>query len=342
MTSRFLHGEGILAAIREANAQHAERSLGVAYWGAGAVERLNLGKDLGATRVICDLWSQSCDPDAVIALLKRGAEVRHVEGFHAKTYLYADRVVLSSANASRAGLGDPGGVAPTRTENALLCDEHAVLEEARAWFSVAWKKGTPVDLTAVEAYRPWATENAVRSSLLHALAYEPALFSGLELVVTVYRDKGRSEEAQATWETVKGEYGDDDRCAYERDDMMPFYEATPEVAASYPSGRIYFDLRRTRRKLTYNGIWKVRSGGPKPVPGTGNVLVMLDRLPSLRGRSPEDAEMQAFAMALAKRVVEDDLILPNEAVTLAAQEALATERAARVAPEGGHPTRSSM
>ena len=323
MSTRFLHGDSILVAIREANARHAKRSLGVASWKADAVERLCLGQDLSDTKVICDLWGGGCDPQAIIALLEGGARVRHVEDFHAKTYLYIDQVVIGSANASRASLGGADGTAPTRTDAALLCDDRAVLDEVQEWFRVAWKKGSPVDVAAVEAYRPSAAASAGRPSLLHALANEPQLFSGLDLVVTVYRDAWTSEAAQAIWETMKGEYGDDDRRAYERDGDVPFYEVTPEVAASSPPGRIYLDLTRSGKKLAYNGIWKVRSGRPKPVPGTGSVLVMLDRLPSLRGRKAQNAEMQSFAMALAKRVDEADLILPHDAVTAAAKEVLA-------------------
>lgn len=322
MPTSFLYGEAILAAVREANELGLKRKFGVAYWGSGACERLGLGKDLSGTEVICDLWSEACDPDAVIELLENGAKVRHVEGFHAKTYLYPDRVVLGSANASRAGLGGPGEIAPTRTETALLCNDAAVLEEAQAWFCIAWKKGTPLDVAAVEAYRPEAAAIQGRLSLLHALANEPGLFSGLDLVLSVYRDGGYSEEAVATWEMVKGEYGDDDMRAYDREEITPFYELSPQDAAASPPGRIYLDVTRTGKKLTYNGIWKVRSGAPKPVAGAGTVLVMLDRLPSLRGRKARDAEMMAFAKALSNRVDEEDFVIPNDAVTLAAREAL--------------------
>ncbi|UGB24891.1 phospholipase D family protein [Methylorubrum sp. B1-46] len=322
MSTRFLHGDGILSAICEANARHAKRSLGVASWGADAVERLCLGDDLGDTKIICDLWSEGCEPEAVIALLKGGAEIRHVDGFHAQTFIYVDRVIIGSANASLAGFGEAGRTAPTRSETALLCDDRAVLDEAQEWFRLTWKKGSPVGSSTFEAYQP-AAASVRRPSLLHALANEPELFSGLDLVVTVYRDAWMSEAAQATWEAMKGEYGDDERRAYERDGEVPFYELTPEVATSSPPGRIYLDLTRTGKKLAYNGIWKVRSGVPKPVPGTGSVLVMLDRLPSLRGRKARNAEMQSFAKALAKRVDEDDLVLPHDAVTMAAREALA-------------------
>lgn len=323
MATKFLHGADILAAVREASAQHVERSFGVAYWGVGAVERLGLGADLGATKVVCDLWSEACNPDAILALLEHGAQIRHVEGFHAKTYLFPDRVVVGSANASRAGLGEPEEAAPTRTEAALLCDDPAVLGDARQWFRTTWKKGSPVDGATVEAARPAAAAKAERPSLLHALAHEPELFSGLDLVLTVYEDEGISDEAQITWNQVKGEYGEDDRRAYDRDDVTPFYEVAPDTARSAPPGRIYLDFTRAGKRLSYNGIWKVRSGDPKPVPGATTVLVMLDQLPSLRGRKSKSAEMTAFAKALAKRVGTDDVVLPDAAVTAAAREAIA-------------------
>ena len=39
MATTFLHGEGILAALREANELGAKRRFSVAYWGASAVTR---------------------------------------------------------------------------------------------------------------------------------------------------------------------------------------------------------------------------------------------------------------------------------------------------------------
>lgn len=69
MTTRFMAGERILEAVSKACATHAERRLGVAYWGGGAKARLGLGENLSDTRVICDLWSEGCQPDAILELI---------------------------------------------------------------------------------------------------------------------------------------------------------------------------------------------------------------------------------------------------------------------------------
>lgn len=322
MATRFLSGERILTALREANAAHTARRLAVAYWGAGAVERLGLESDLSDTRVICDLWSEGCNADAVLDLIGKGAHIRTVEGFHAKTYLYPDRVVLGSANASRGGLGAEDEP-PTRTETALWCNDAAVLEEASSWFKTAWLRGTPVDAVMVKAARGElaAIRDARRTSLLHTLVHEPKPFDGLDVYVTLYEDGAVSKEAEQTWDIARGKYGADDRAAYEARGEWPFYEVAGDQLDNCPEGRIYLDFTRGKKgKPTFNGIWKVRTDGHEPVGDTGRFLVLLDRLPSIHGRRVVDAEMKAFAAALAT-FSSDDRAVGSAEIREAARQA---------------------
>ncbi|MGU3463581.1 phospholipase D family protein [Methylobacterium sp. C33D] len=302
MATRFLAGELIIEALRRANAQHATRRLGVAYWGAGAVERLGLGSALGSTRVICDLWSEGCHAGAILDLIRGGATIMTVEGFHAKTYLYPGLVVLGSANASRGGLG-ASDEPPARTETAVLCDDETVIDDASVWFEAAWRRGTPVDATMVEAARGELTKvrEARRPTLLHALAHEPKPFDGLDVWVTLYKDGAPSDEAERTWKDVEGEYGLDDRQGYDARGEAPFYEVRNDILDDCRPGRIYLDFSRPGKgKPAFNGIWKVRTQGHRPIVGTDRSLALLDRLPSLRGLRVGDTQMQVFRSALGK------------------------------------------
>jgi|UPI0003048E13 hypothetical protein len=307
MATRFLAGERILEAVRQANEEHATRRLGVAYWGAGAVERLALGSDLHGTRVICDLWSEGCHADAVLELVSGGAQVVTVEGFHAKTYLYPNRIVLGSANASRGGLGT-ADEPPARAETALLCEDTVVLADAAAWFEATWRRGTPVDAALIEASRGELAKvrDARRPTLLQALAHEPDLFGGLDLWVALYDDGGVSYEAETTWEIVRGEYGTDDMRAYDERGEVPFYEVEDGQLGDCREGRIYLDFSRSRKgKPTFNGVWKVRTSGHRSIVGTGRSLVLLDQLPSLRGRRIVGHEMKAFGALLGSMASAD-------------------------------------
>lgn len=323
MTTRFMAGERILEAVREANATHAERRLGVAYWGGGALRRLGLGEELSDTRVICDLWSEGCHADAILELIGGGATVMTVEGFHAKTYLYPDRVVIGSPNASRGGLGTLGEP-PARTETAVLCDDQTVVDEAAAWFEDVWQRGTLVDAPMVEAARGELTKvrEARRPTLLHALAHEPGLFADLDLWVTLYQDGEVSDEATQTWEAAQGEYGEDDMRAYDERGEVPFYEVEDGQLVDCPQGRIYLDFSRTKKgKPGFNGIWKVRTAGHRSIDGTGRFLVLLDRLPGLRGRRIADREMKAFCAVFAT-FPSDDWQVNSPTIRNAAREAL--------------------
>lgn len=309
MPTHFLSGETILEAVRAANAQHSSRRLGVAYWGGKAAERLGLAHDLAQTRIVCDLWSDGCDPDTIADLLKRGATVRTVEAFHAKTYLYPDRVVIGSANASRSGLGDTDEP-PRRMETAVLCDDGDVLRKAEAWFESAWKKGVPVDSVTLEVARPAleAIRAARRPTLLQVLACEPSLFAKLDLWLVLRTESDVSDEADLTWDTVKEEYGADDMQAYGEE--YPFYEVEPQEVAECPAGRVFLDFERPRKKRAaeYQGIWKVRADGLRPVSGTTRSLVLLDRLPSLCGCRISKWEMSILGQNLSELSDKDRFI----------------------------------
>lgn len=130
-------GEGIQRLCRESDGL----CLAVAFWGAGASDRL---RPVSGSRILCDLGSGACNPSEIRALIKRGCEVRTRDGMHAKVYLSPSAAIVSSANASANGLGLEGNEVqddlPNRPGNeaGYLVTEPQALASIRDWFEELW------------------------------------------------------------------------------------------------------------------------------------------------------------------------------------------------------------
>lgn len=303
MPTTFLHGEAILAELSTHNGGNGSKDLAVAYWGSDAIARLGLGKHLGNVRVICDPWGGFCDASSLKGLLDAGARIRTIPAFHAKTYLYPETVIVGSANASAMGLGDEE-IGPRRMESAVVTDDPEVVSEARAWFKIAWSKGkvfTPGMLPAVAELcrRRKQIEHKALPSLLHAIADEQELFKGMDVRVHVYKGE-TTEEADAAWNAIAAtRYSADDLAMYEQRGETPFYEDVEANMGDYEPGVIYLDYHcGPRGGMTYGGIWQVKEEPIVKVEGTGNIIGLLDLLPSLAGRKDTKGGMAALGREL--------------------------------------------
>ncbi|CAA2158519.1 hypothetical protein MBRA_03788 [Methylobacterium brachiatum] len=323
LSTQFLAGEQILAALRKANEAHAVRLLGAPYWGADAVERLHLGKNLSATRVICDLWSEGGHPDAISELVAKGAQVVTVEGFNAKTYLYPDSVVLGSANAARDAISS-SDEAPARVETALQCCDKSVLREISIWYEMIWKRGSPVDAAMIGAARHHLAKvrKTQRPTLLQALSQGMTLLNNIDIRVALYDLDEASDEANFAWSGFKSEYSESDIRGYDARGESPFYEIEDEQVGKSPEGRIFLDFPRPKRKKPkFEGVWQVRINGRKRIVNTDRFIILLDRLPSLRGCRIVDKEMRTFGDALAN-LPSDDYRINSPEIQKAIQNAI--------------------
>jgi hypothetical protein len=81
----FLSGVHIRKGIVELISNSSEINCAVAFWGRGATDLFpSTGEK--SIRIICDLMSGACNPAVIRELMNLGAEIKMVDGMHAKIY----------------------------------------------------------------------------------------------------------------------------------------------------------------------------------------------------------------------------------------------------------------
>lgn len=108
-------------------------SCAVAFWGYGS-ESIFKDQNSQNVRVICNLRMGGTNPFAIIALQKKGVAVRHLDALHAKVYIGNENAVITSANASKNGLGLDNGASPVWLEAGVIVSSQMVI----SWFNSLW------------------------------------------------------------------------------------------------------------------------------------------------------------------------------------------------------------
>ena len=199
----FLSGSAIRNRIIELVADSNKMDCAVAFWGRGASELFASRSPTLRIRIICDLMSGACNPIVIRELLSIGAQVKLVDGMHAKVYWTPNGVIVGSANASANGLGEEGADETCdNTEVGLYTDDPTVLKDTLDWFDEQWTEGTPVDEPLLRrADELWKRRRANRpvrsgnSSLLGLLRDNPEWFRERPMRLVVYEGEDISEKA---------------------------------------------------------------------------------------------------------------------------------------------------
>lgn len=155
----------------------------VAFWGAGATDKLQLGKrrDL---EIVCDLTMGGTNPKELRALgAPRNAKLRHVPGLHSKVYLSERGVLTGSANASDNGVGFTSDA--RLIEAAIFAvagsEEHM---NAAQWFRELHKGADQIGSKDLEfATDLWARRTAAAITARTAKAPSSREASVLDLVI---------------------------------------------------------------------------------------------------------------------------------------------------------------
>jgi hypothetical protein len=177
--------------------------------------------------------SGACNPDVIRKLMNLGAEIKMVDGMHARIYWTRAGAIIGSANASANGLGEEDVETGSQAEAAVYTDEHEVLRKASEWFNRQWVDGVPVDepllRRAKVLWKPRRGNRPVRSknSLLHLLRKNPNWFRERPIRLLVYDYEEMSEEAWATWEREKEKlFGPESLRRFDKEEWVPLYEDT--------------------------------------------------------------------------------------------------------------------
>ena len=142
----FPSNQRILEQVRSLVGEDGDVRAAVAFWGSKAVDQTGIAhKRNGCVRVLCDLFSGSCNPNEIETLLNcSNVKVRTVHGMHAKFWANGDHVIVGSANASMNGLGfETDG---SNVEAAVELRNRAKAKQVRAWFEENWNSKATLEV----------------------------------------------------------------------------------------------------------------------------------------------------------------------------------------------------
>ena len=192
--------------------------LAVAYIGYGAVDLLG-GGDMNQSQIVCDYVSGGTNPAAVEALIEAGADVKHLDGLHAKIGIVGNALsFVGSANLSRNGIADDPQI--NRHERVVVF-EGVEKTVANDW-QYLWDLSSEISDEMKVAAAAWrlrqrhnlieATTNT-QSNLIDVLVSSPDLLDALNVHMVVYEElteeekpafeKGKAKVQKQNFESVE-------------------------------------------------------------------------------------------------------------------------------------------
>lgn len=269
---KFLDGAAAEGEIRRLLGATKRARIAVAYWGAGAVERLGISelrnKDV---QIACDLRSGGCNPDEVKRLLEIGADqVRTCDRLHAKVWLTDGGAVIGSSNASANGLGYEGDETRGLIEANVLIEDSAVLTAMSEWFQErVWNnssKITPQDLERARLVR-----RRIRNDRLPPQSY--SIFRLLKENQAWLADRNFS-----VWIYLHGGLDDwaEELCEYKRrerhEESLDCWQISDKEART-PPGAYILDFDLINHHATYDGLYQVVLENPIAETKEGKILL---------------------------------------------------------------------
>lgn len=216
MTHRIATGPELTEALAAAIATENKIDLAVAFWGAGAADRLGLAPGRPA-RIICNLAMGATNPAEVRLLQEFGAEVRQHDTLHAKIGIIGEHLSFAgSSNMSTNGLGAEGE--GWEEANVIWdCVDPGVQMRFEALWGAA-RGLTDKDLAIAE--EQWRARRALyandpaapkpkRTSMWTAITSNSAKLRGFPVVVAYYEEMTDAEKAlsDSAEEDIERMYG---------------------------------------------------------------------------------------------------------------------------------------
>lgn len=303
----FLTSNDIQDEIRRILKKKEKAAVAVAFWGNGAIKQTGIcNRPANSTRVLCDLFSGSCNPNEINALVVAGIEVRSLDGMHAKIWCVGNETVIGSANASANGLGFEGAELNANVEACVLVSDATFAETARAWFEKQWKNPSALPVGNQEikdARKLWEARRNRRHrqttmTLLEALSNIPPgeqnyIFRNVRVIS--YLAENPSQNAKKEYNSKgKPTYTERDLSVYP--DSIPYYE--DHTGWNIDPGSVIIDFCCLQKTATpiFDGIWQVRSDPFLPIPnGNGARLILCDPLIDVAGYRFPKVEQNIFS-----------------------------------------------
>jgi hypothetical protein len=261
-------------AIRDLLRTGGPIKVAVAYWGAGATERLGLG-NREDVEVVCDLRSGSCNPDEIRKL--RDAiglqNVLTLDNLHAKVWLAPTQAIVGSSNASTNGLCFEGDEARSLIEANMSVDDLAIVSALQGWWhGKVRQRARPIteqDLDYAEIlFRNRRTTRPITAApnLLSAIMKHPGQFKDRNLYIWIWKQSKLSPWAEDALEDVKKVRG-------------PNIDSWQDVENPPPPGSYVLDFSLTKKRAEFGGLWQILTEEPvfEPASGKGKLLLCVER-----------------------------------------------------------------
>jgi hypothetical protein len=326
----FLTGLAIQKEVRRLMSMPGDAVVAVAFWGAGGSSRIGLSpRRPGSTRVLCDLFSGSCNPDEIAALRAAKVSVRTMDGMHAKVWCVGDVAIVGSANASANGLGFEGKEVSGNIEAAVLVRDAAFALKVRTWFDDLWidrVAARPVGKTEIEEARLlWKRRRSSRHrqftrTILAAVDAPGASARFKSVKVIAYVAGGLTPEAEQAF-SLKGRsaYEQQELARYDEAGVLPLYQDGGTWTTSPGDVLVDFHITGKSQRLVCTGLWRVRDEGRIPAPSSEmpkNGIVLLDELLDIDGIRLPAAEAKSIAGMLEAYVAAKGVSLDGIEVGL--------------------------
>lgn len=165
----------------------------VAFWGAEAKSQLFPHWGTRKIKLVCDI-SMGCNSQSSLASLGAPANpnLRVLDGLHAKVFWSEAGAVVSSANASRNGVGFSGAAAKNLEAGVFYAPGTKGWEDAKSFAEDCFAKGAVIDERqlarapdiACDPARRIGPEGLASPSILERVVADPARFDGTLFVIT--------------------------------------------------------------------------------------------------------------------------------------------------------------
>jgi hypothetical protein len=299
--------DGSLEEIKTLLKCTGEKKLAVAYWGSGATKEFGIKELADAENifVLCDLFSGSCNPKEIKALLDRGCKVKTIDGLHSKVYCSSNTAIIGSSNASANGFAFNNSPYGKNVEANVLVLERAFVLKVNDWFDHYWNSAlakiiTPLMLKDAQPLwhrNSYGKERQNSETLIELIDRKAILPNRINAKVLFYSDSGASKKAIETYQNYgAGRYDEAQRRII--GNAYPFYEDSTDWPVT--AGSVYIDFSSPASKPVFGGIWKVRDDFAVQVGDGPHRIILLDRELDLDGVRLAASDTRLFCHAIAK------------------------------------------
>jgi len=252
------------AALREIKTMLAETDrakLAVAFWGAGAIERLELNRSGLNLEILCNLDSGACNPEELRKMLDHpGITLKSHPSLHAKVWWTSTAAIVGSSNASTNGLALECEAGNGWHEANVRINDTRALDGICIWFDDLFKAGYRIKLADLDhAQTLWNARKRIAPT-------------GMRLARTLF-DAYRSSPDNPVWQRVKIIYWCDhlDKKHQNWIDtevnegrISCNISAYGECENKILSNDYVLDFNIESENPVYNGIWKALPLGVHP------------------------------------------------------------------------------